>query len=527
MKSIVLMSLVIFAAGVAEPQEPAATAATTREKERVQKLNERAKAAESKGDRAEALKAYEALRTATPENGAEASRARAGATMQAGRNLEALAVGRDAATHLAAARARYEEVIRVGDPAQKLAARNSLGVLLLRQGDKATALATLKQIDLATVPANKAFVFRSNLGRAYEENGHHDLALAAYQAALEAQPGFAPAMEGAFRVLVAKTPPAVGSAVTLLDVLEKKGQSRAAAQQARQLVVAWPAAAASEILPPLARLYAAARVTPTEFEAREWPELAKVSDAALRPAVGQLRGAFQPSLPLSTNVYGAPDGFSAWARPQPRALAMAALLRFLGDLDDNAERARPALARYWAAWLLTRDPEHAVAVVSVLEAHPELQNGQTHVLDRLIDGLFEAKGQAYSREDWPSILRLHVVLAGIFEKRGAWGNPGDPRSAMFQWEHAARAAERVRVLNPDLGRAPGIHLSLARCYRRAGPPASAWREYVEAAERFLADGRPDEARKAVEEGSSLGLSLTSADKDRLEKVKRALGMAGQ
>lgn len=522
MKSIVLMSFVILTAGVAEPQD--APAEATREKEGVQKLTERAKTAESKGDRAEALKAYEALRNAAPEEEAGTSPARAAATLQAGRNLEALAVGDAAAAHLAQARARYEEVIRVGDPAQKLAARNALGVLLLRQGDKATALAMLKQIDLATIPARKAFVFRSNLGRAYEENGHHDAALAAYQAALEAEPAFAPAMDGAFRVLLARTPPAVGSAVTLLDLLEKKGQARAAAQRARQLVVAWPAAAASEILPPLAHLYAAARVTPAEFDAREWPELATVTDAALRPALGQLRSAFQPDMPLSTHVFGPPDGLSAWVSPEPRARAMAALLRFLGDLHDNAERAPQALSRYWAAWLLTRDLEHALAVVSVLEAHPELQNGQTRALDHLVDGLFEAKGQAYAREDWPSILRLHVVLAGIFEKRGAWSNSG-PRSAMFQWEHAARAAERVRVMNPDLGRAPGIHLSLARCYRRAGPPASAWREYVEAAERFLADGRPDQAREAVEEGSSLGLSLTPADKDRLEKVKRALGMS--
>ena len=44
---------------------------------------------------------------------------------------------------------------------------------------------------VATVPPAQAFVFHSNLGRAYEENGQDEPALAEYKAALDGQASFA------------------------------------------------------------------------------------------------------------------------------------------------------------------------------------------------------------------------------------------------------------------------------------------------------------------------------------------------
>jgi tetratricopeptide (TPR) repeat protein len=526
MKQTILVLPMFAAIGVlAAAQET--PVAPSPDKERIRELSERAQKAESKGDRTEALRAYEEL-LSRPITGvdtdAEIVHARVAATFQAGRNLEAIAMSDAApAARLAAARGRYEEVIAEGDSSQKLAARNALGVLLLRQGLKADALATLMRMDLSMVSPKQAFVFHSNLGRAYEENGQLEPALAEYKAALEQQPSFTPAQDGAFRVLRGRTPPAAAEAIALIELLATKGEVRAAADRTRKLLVAWGGPAAAELLPQLVGKYAAARLTPPDFATREWPDLAKVTDAVLRLPLEQLRRAYQDDITVSGETWRAPTQFSAWAEPRSRARSMAALLRFLGDLEDGAARPRGALARYWTAWLLEREPDYAVATLSVLEAHPELQAEPPRVIDRLIQTLFETKGDAYSRQDWPSIVRLHVILAGIFEKQGRWGPEGGAESALFQWEHAASASSRARREHPEMGPSPGIHLSLAACYRRLNRLPGAWHEYVEAAEGFLADDRPADAKNALVESTSLDWRPSSAaDQDRLKKLEAAI-----
>lgn len=527
-RTVLVFPLLATISAVAATQEPAIPVEAERvDKERLRALSERAKRAESTGDRAEAVKAYEAVRAekVTPteaEVGSDVARLRVNATLQSARNLEMLASSDAApAARLVEARARYEEVITQGDAGQKLAARNALGVLLLRQGQKAEALATLKQIDLAAVPAAQAFVFHSNLGRAYEESGQAQSALTEYKASLEQQASFLPAQQGAFRLLQRREPAPLADAIALIGLLTKKGEVRAAADRTRELLVAWQGQpGAIELLPPLARNYAAARVAPSDFLARDWPSLAKVSDPTLRASLDQLRHAYQDDLPFSTDRWSPPRDFSAWARPLSRARSMAALLRFRGDFEDAADRPRQALALYWTAWLLDRDPDYAVATLSVLEAHPELQAGPVRVFDTLIATLFDTKGDAYARQDWPSIVRLHVILAGIFERQGHWGPEFGAQGAVFQWENAARAAVAARREHPDIGPAPGIHLGLAACYRHLGRFPEAWGEYVEAAEAFLSDGRPADARKAVTETASLGWRpSTTADELRLKRLE--------
>jgi tetratricopeptide (TPR) repeat protein len=437
------------------------------------------------------------------------AKAQVQATMQSARSIEALADAEAAPARLGEARLRYEQVMKDGDAMEKLAARNSLGVVLLKQGNTKEALATLQQIDLAAAPPAQAFVFQTNLARAYETAGQGGPALESYKAALSRQPGFPAAQEGAFRLLRDRTPRAPAEAIGLIDLLARGGESRAAAHRTRDLLLAWDGDAGAALLPSLATQYAAARVRPPEFTDREWPLLARATSPPLRAALDQLRLVYQDDL-AATSSSPDPAVLSAWHEPRARAEAMAALLRFLGGVQEAGERPREALARFWMAWLLARDPEDAVATLAVLEAQPDLPDESTRILETLITTLFQSKGQAYAREDWPRIMRLHVILAGLFEKQGRWGPEFEPATALFQWQHAARAAAAARERDPGQAPAPGIHQSLAGCYRRLGRTGEAWGEYVTAAEMFLAARRPEDAREALAEARALGWSPPSA-----------------
>jgi hypothetical protein len=191
-------------------------------------------------------------------------------------------------------------------------------------------------------------------------------------------------------------------------------------------------------------------------------------------------------------------------------------------VEDAADRPQGALARAWAAWLLDRDPDNALATASVLEAHPELRTGPPRVLDLLIRTLFETKGDAYARRDWPTIVRLHTILGGIFEQQGRWGPQHGPEGALFQWEHAAAASVQARREQPAFGASPGVDLHLAECYRRLQRLPDAWEQYLRAAEAFVSDGRPADAMKAAAAGRALGVTPSAQDEQRLEAIQAAI-----
>jgi hypothetical protein len=358
-----VLPLTVLLALPARAQET--TSAETK-RQNVTTLAVRARKAESQGDRVEALKAYEALRTETAQTqDTELVHEHLAATLRAAQTLDALAAASGNASDRATARSHYEAVAAQGDAVQARAARNGLGVLLLREGRPADALAAMREIDIAAVPAPQQFVFHSNLAHGYEATGELNEALASYKAALAQEPGFGPAQEGAFRVLHLRRPPPVQEAQALVQMLADQGQARAAGERLRDLLIAWAGqAAGSELLPLLARTYVTAKVSPQDFAEGTRPLLAKVTDPALSTALAQLATAYLDEIPLGMDGAEARRRFSAWADGNAKARALAGVLRLVGSLEDAAEHPRQALARAWVAWLIDRrDPENAVAVV--------------------------------------------------------------------------------------------------------------------------------------------------------------------
>jgi tetratricopeptide (TPR) repeat protein len=520
-----IVSVWLVGAGLASAQEPPkaqerpeATKPGTVTEEKID-WRTRGSAAEAKGDYAEAAREYQQASREAASQGAP-DRAQAEAILHASRALESQAKAEPSSSQeLAEARSGYELVIRSGEPDQKLAARNALGVMLLREGQISAALAELKQMDLAAIPSKRSFVFRANLARAYELDGQADQALQEYRKAIEEEPTFPVPRQGALRILAAQRPARVNEGVELVGLLAEGDEPRAAAEMARELVVAWSKEkAATELLPGLATAYVESRTRPSDFEKEEWPALLEALAGPAGPALEQLERAYVDELPVLRGPEEARRLFSEWSLDVARSTAMGQLLRFVSSRDEAAGRFRSALARAWAAWLIDAgETAGALATAGLIQAHPELGQQFPFVLETLVDTLFNEKGAAYQHEDWRRILNLHVVLGGIFEEQGRWED--GPRSAIFQWEHALAADREARMRDPDMGPSPGVHRSMARCYARVGRSREAWDEFLHAAEGFLVSEHIEGSAAMLEEANSLGLVLDGAATSRVRRLE--------
>ncbi len=95
--------------------------------------------------------------------------------------------------------------------------------------------------------------------------------------------------------------------------------------------------------------------------------------------------------------------------------------------------------------------------------------------------LFDRKGEAIGRGDFPAMLRFHGTLGQIYARRGDWGSSGNPRSAIFQLEHALDAARRGALREP----LPALRRWLAVAYERTDSADRAALMYAEAAADYL------------------------------------------
>jgi hypothetical protein len=161
---------------------------------------------------------------------------------------------------------------------------------------------------------------------------------------------------------------------------------------------------------------------------------------------------------------------------------------------------------------------------SLIRLQPKL-DADGRLLNGLIDSMFMEKGDSYARQDWASIFQMHVAIGTILERNGEWGANGEVRGATFQWEHAIVAYDRLHTKNPSTPPAPGLHAHLATCYARTNRSQQAAREFLLAAEGFVATGDIEEARHKVELAKGGATTLSPEDLKRLRNVEDALAGA--
>lgn len=402
-------------------------------------------------------------------------------------------------------------------------AANNLAVLLLNSGRNQEALQAIQDIELPeSMPAPQRAVFTYNIARTYELNGNRELALKRYSDAYVANPDFTQAAESGFRLMSMEKTPQIADAVKLSNYAIRSGHASVAHERLLPLLRNWATANdAQELLAALVRCYIAENLSPLSFKEKETPRLAEAiaGEPRLTQAANQVGAAYYEELPAFP--FQAVERFSLWRNRQWGTTTFAPLLNVAAKWFAENDQPGRALGRYMAAWNLTRDPQYAMEFASLIRQRPELdKNGR--LLNGLLDSMFMAKGESYAKQDWGSIFQMHVAIGTIFERRGEWGANGEVRGAMFQWEHAISAYNRLHATNPTPPPAPGLHAHLATCYSHTNRPQQAAREFVLAAEGFLATGDIEEARHNVEVAKVNPVALPPDDLRRLQKVEAAI-----
>jgi tetratricopeptide (TPR) repeat protein len=520
-----------FAMAIAVCTSPPRSVAQAEDLE-IKKLRLEAQEAETTGDLMKAFNLFEEVQIGAANLGRRD--AEANAAWRRAHLIESLARVGEERFRLSKAEELYQYAISVGTPEQQLIAQNDLGVLLLKEKRYGEALELFLRLDYSRVSPSERFPYDYNFGRALEANGRFDEAYEKYGAAVKEQPRFNTAVDGAFRMLhegKVSLPPSkkIVEASRLAAILLASNETEVAARQLRKSLTVWSSESeATGLLAPLLRYYVLAQINPDQFKREEWEFLSQLRTDSLREAINEINlaytGTFQPTFEPSQQVFRAFSSSKDFSQ----------LLKTIGDFFCQQNDARKAVERYsLAAAIDTTNIEASLYAAAVLRAHREIVDPKGTLLEELIDKFFEEKGKSYYEvrvdphnwKAWKNILRLHMLLGTIFEREGKWRGTGseDPRGAVFQWSHAARAEQILLAGNPDEPPAPGLHLSLANAYRHINKPKKdIWQEYITAAEGFTKTLRRSDASAALQQANDLKTQLNSHDRERLQMLQATI-----
>lgn len=417
--------------------------------------------------------------------------------------------------------ALYLQAMEKGTPRQSALARNNLANLHLERGDAASAVELFRKLDLDAVEPDRRFVYRFNTARALETAGEGEEAYRQYLHALKDQPAFVPAVEGAWRAAktAADDTELARRAVEMGEHLLEAGQLRSFD---RMVWSALEETGAPEVLNLFLRRWAIKLPEGGELDERTWRRLA--ASVGFRPDTGRLIRVLQQALASRPFARAAESGsealldlsrrFEPW-RDVDGGRAMANLLVQLAAADRERGADASALGRTFVAWWLDRDNTRAaVDCAAALRARPEL-DPEGRIQEELIQDLFEVKGRAYAARDFRNILRLHLLLASIFEKREQWGSSGEARSVIFQLEHALRAERELNALDSDYIPSAGLHRRLAEAYEAVGRRPKAFDHYLRAARSLAKLERVTDAERMVQVAEALTVPM---DERRTEQL---------
>lgn len=406
----------------------------------------------------------------------------------------------------------YREVTAIGTAPQKLLAQNNLGILLLRQGKAKEALQVLQEMSYLKVASSEGYVYAYNTARALEQTGDPTAAFKLYAEALQTQPAFEPAIDGAFRVLWKSAPQGLSDATYLAQQLIDRGEAERVTPRLRESLKVWGAdPQLQRLLAQLVRCYAELSLDPAAFDKTEWPAMVPLIEGPSGRAVREIRLAFAG--PLEAAFYDRYElgPVRAWREEPWKAQPYSLLLRRLGDGYRRHGRFDDALARYALAWSLNpEDVEAALYAADLLQEEPKILDPENRLLNQFIEKLFESKAKAYLGNDWLNILRLHTVLGTIYVRQEKWGTPNSPRGALFQFEHALRAEKEYRAKNPKFPESPGLHAQLANVYLHLNRRGDAGEQYLAATEVYMKEGHGKEAREMLDRVRPIGSDLSPA-----------------
>ena len=420
--------------------------------------------------------------------------------------------------HVDKAIVSYQSAVRIGSPELRTQAQNNLGSLYLKKRDYSSAVRTLEEVDPTQILPAEKFIYDYNLGRAYDLSGHPNTAYPNYLRSLGANPTFSPAAEKAFESLRrSEGPPKIDESLRLADLLLRHSQSNLASQERLRCLEIWgDNPSAERLLTVLVRHYAITSLDPDAFVKDEWRPLDNLASRhhRLRSAVTEVRLAFTGDFkaviqaPLSGPVQPFPEWWRLERNVKPGERDFPKLLNNIGDFyyqsvgrNDECRDPVKAISRYTAA--LSLDPYNTRAALftsAILRDYYRKLDPAQELFNQLMDVTFHSGGiyekTSKAPADWANLVRMHFLLGSIFERAKVRGSEDDPRSAIFQWNRAIVAENKLRELDRNYPPTPGLHQSLATAYKVANEPGKAF-------EQFLSAGRGvrRSERRIVGEGS--------------------------
>jgi tetratricopeptide (TPR) repeat protein len=418
----------------------------------------------------------------------------------------------------------YRNVKRVGDPLQRVEAANSAGLVLMRTRQPKAAIAEFESADLSQALPSQSAAVNFNLGRAYTADGNRDAALPRYLAVFEARPDYSPALEAAFETMLQEGATQLPTFAQLMERAIAKGQREIALQYGHAALTLWKdSPQAYQILSVLVRDFAITHASHVALQ-KELTGLSSLDgNRRLAALVAELNRAIDGSISVAFTRSAASGQFPSWAQERSSSKAFSQLLKELGTGAEAAGNFERALAQYSVAWMFDlRESDAAVYAAILLRDHAAALDRNHELLNRLVDSAFERKGESYASGDWETIKNLHFILGNIFELQNVWTPDDNPRTALFQYEHAALAEQRLRSDNPTIPVSPKIHLKLGMAYRVTRGNGEATEEFLKAAEAFTALENSSGAREAVEQLHKLNAPLTPQEKLRLDQLEKAL-----
>jgi tetratricopeptide (TPR) repeat protein len=426
-----------------------------------------------------------------------------------------------------AALKHFGEALQSEVPAKRAAATNNIAVIYLKRGNAEGALEALEKISADDFAANERFAFHYNRGRAFEVTKNRVEAVTNYTMAFKDNPQFLPAAERAWDLLSQRNADQVQLPLVAYDLGRSMLSQGYIARVQSSAVDALKANAAADGTRPYLALIleanVAAKMTPDAI-ARFWQsELSEVAPSAadeVAKACDEFRNPEKSPREFQSSAVAAVYPWWCSSGDRDKTLtSFATFLRHIGDshagvgvfpaLDDRSDSSFDAALNYYLeAWTL--DPENLQAAQNIAWVLSQYSESSEHALGTYnqfqdtIDGLFRVKGALYadtdkSPADWQRLLRMHMLLGTIFEKKGIWGHEDEPRSAIFQWNHALTVELKLReeAGQPQF-RAPGLHERLGKAYAAVGKNNDAIHHYGLASETYMANGDRQSGQACME-----------------------------
>jgi hypothetical protein len=393
------------------------------------------------------------------------------------------------------AKQQYYKVIEEGEPAQQLMARNNVAAIDLEQGDSASAIkvfedgySTVGSIPEPAMRSRYLFNYAQVLERASSPQSRKPADL--YREAFITDPRRREAADAGLKLTLAQgnIEQAAGFAQLMID----KGHLGLADKRLREALAdakVRKRADACLLLGSLMNLIAAQEVVPREFDERWRPYVTQLSglDSCAEGMRTSLLIGYAPTkeIPQVDSAYAASSKLGLQQLKKPQLTQVSEYLTEVGNVRAAVGDPLAAFHLYTIGSYVDRENMNAALYKAnlLLERSAEI-DPDGRLLNRFIDELFQGKGEAYLGEDWPGILQFHTILGTLYYRKKQWGDPYNPRSAVFQLEHADKARRRLKG-KAGGEPAPGLYTMLAECYVAVGQPARAYDAYQQAARDAL------------------------------------------